>query len=616
MIELRISDKLCHLLGIVPSRYCSKIIGSALVFGFGCIVGASILVVTATIFMFPSISSSQMNPMLQNDLNLYYHQSSSPHCSQYSSSKIPAPLAASPSPSPSTLPPPPLFPPFPLRGSPPTAPPPPRESPSFPPFPGSPPPIPPPRESPSPLPSPSNTPSLPPALPPPGSPPLSLRNIFENSTDDNQTGSTYTVNSHYNSSVLSINDPPEFRNSGDTKVNLLSTVVSTFSSDSSNVSSGDDSESFDGDCDIYDGEWVRDVNREPYYALGSCPYIEKQPFDCYLNGKRDNDYLKWQWQWKSQPTNIRCNKNIPSVFDGTDFLERLRGKKLVFSGDSLNRNMFESLVCMLWNVVPDKTKVVRPSMQSEYKTRGDLSLIFEASFDYNCTIAYVWSAFLVNETNSKTRRSRERELKPERETLRLDQIDGLAASVYQDADVVVFDSYHWWVDGKTNNGQVSRNIKERVFEMMLAYRRALMSWRRWIDNNIDSTKTQVVFRGFSLSHYEGGKWNTGGKCNLETEPITNKEKYINPSALQVKILEDTLRKMKTPVIYMNVSKLTYYRSDAHPSLYGKNYTSQERSGAMLIQDCSHWCLPGVPDTWNELLYVSLLKAGKGSFGGR
>ncbi|KAI3922753.1 hypothetical protein MKW98_006884, partial [Papaver atlanticum] len=296
MIEVRISDKLCHLLGIVPSRYCSKIIGSALVFGFGCIVGASILVITATIFMFPSISSSRMNPMLQNDLNLYYHHSSSPHCSHYSSSKIPSPLAASPSSSPSTLPPPPLFPPFPLPGSPPLPPP------------TSPPPLPPPRESPSPLPSPSSAPSFPP-LPTPASPPLSLPNIFENSTNDNQTGSNYTVNSHYNSSVLSINDPPEVRNSGDTKVNLLSTVVSTFSSDSSNVSFGDDSESFDGDCDIYDGEWVRDVNRKPYYPPGSCPYIEKQPFDCYLNGKRDNQYLKWQW--KSQPTNIRCNKNIP-----------------------------------------------------------------------------------------------------------------------------------------------------------------------------------------------------------------------------------------------------------------------------------------------------------------
>jgi hypothetical protein len=29
------------------------------------------------------------------------------------------------------------------------------------------------------------------------------------------------------------------------------------------------------------------------------------------------------------------------------------------------------------------------------------------------------------------------------------------------------------------------------------------------------------------------------------------------------------------------------------------------------QDCVHWCLPGVPDTWNELLYALLFKEGWG-----
>ncbi|RZC59337.1 hypothetical protein C5167_006649 [Papaver somniferum] len=501
MIKLRISEKLCQLLGIVPSPYRSKRIGSALIFGFGCIIGVSVLILTAIIFMFPSISSSLMNPMLQNNLNRYYHKISSPHSSQSSPSTTTS----------------------------------------------SPPPPPPPLSSSSP----------PPPPPPPQSPKL-LDILTENT--NSQTGINYTGNSYDNSSSNVSIDLPKEGELVDAKENLLSTSPSNSSSSYSNTAYGGDD---DEDCDIYDGEWVRDVNQEPYYPPGSCPYIEKQPFDCYFNGKRDNEYLNWQWQWKSHPRNTGCSKNIPSFFNGTDFLERLRGKKL----------------------------------------------------DYNCTVAYVWSVFLVNETNSKTRRSRGSELKQEVETLRLDQIDGLAASVYQDADIVVFDSYHWWVEGKTNNGinyfQEGDYLYPKL-EIKKAFRKALTTWRKWIDNNIDSAKTQVVFRGFSLSHYVGGKWNTGGKCNLETEPIRSKEKYVNPDQSQLKILEDTLRKMKTPVIYMNVSKLTYYRSDGHPSVYGRNYTAQERIAA--IQDCSHWCLPGVPDTWNELLYVSLVKAGKGSFG--
>ncbi|XP_026442055.1 protein trichome birefringence-like 2 [Papaver somniferum] len=246
-------------------------------------------------------------------------------------------------------------------------------------------------------------------------------------------------------------------------------------------------------------------DRKPYYLPGSCPYIQTQATNCYSNGRPDVEYLKWQWQWQSHPTNAGCRKNIPSFLNATDFLERLRGKKFVFAGDSLNRNMYKA--------ISDKSRII--------SSGGDFTITYK---DYNCTIAFAWTAFLVNHLGVFT---------PEKETLRLDLIDEPSASGYRDADIIVFDAWHWWNYQKTHDG--------------------------------------------------GGKWNTGGGCNLETEPIPSKH-----------------------------IKLTYYRADAHPSVYGKNYNVQERIKAP--QDCSHWCLPGVPDTWNELLYATLLKAGKGSFG--
>ncbi|RZC92670.1 hypothetical protein C5167_007594 [Papaver somniferum] len=228
--------------------------------------------------------------------------------------------------------------------------------------------------------------------------------------------------------------------------------------------------------------------------------------------------------------------------------------------------------------------------------------------DYNCTVAFVWTAFLVNHLGVFT---------PEKETIRLDLIDELSASRYRDADIIVFDAWHWWNYQKTHDGinffQEGDYLYSKL-DINIAYTKALTTWSNWIDKNIDSNRTQVVFRGFSLTHFAGGKWNTGGGCNLETEPIPCNETYVKPSPIQWEILEGTLGKMKTDVLYLNVSKLTYYRADAHPSVYGKNYTVQERIKAP--QDCSHWCLPGVPDTWNELLYASLLKAGKGSFGNK
>ncbi|MCL7046083.1 hypothetical protein MKW94_025576, partial [Papaver nudicaule] len=71
----------------------------------------------------------------------------------------------------------------------------------------------------------------------------------------------------------------------------------------------------DGKCDIFEGEWVQVNGSKPYYPPGSCPYLKKQPFACYENGRPDDHFLRWQWQWQwqwpSQETDAGCN-DIPN----------------------------------------------------------------------------------------------------------------------------------------------------------------------------------------------------------------------------------------------------------------------------------------------------------------
>jgi hypothetical protein len=69
------------------------------------------------------------------------------------------------------------------------------------------------------------------------------------------------------------------------------------------------------------------------------------------------------------------------------------------------------------------------------------------------------------------------------------------------------------------------------------------------------------------------------------------------------IVEETIKHMKTPVTFLNITGISGFRTDGHPSIYGKGPGKRYASS---IQDCSHWCLPGVPDTWNEFLYFHLL----------
>lgn len=79
----------------------------------------------------------------------------------------------------------------------------------------------------------------------------------------------------------------------------------------------------------------------------------------------------------------------------------------------------------------------------------------------------------------------------------------------------------------------------------------------------------------------------------------------------MRALEYVIQQMKTPVSYLNITRLTHYRKDAHPSIYRMEYkTEAEKRAGLRVQDCSHWCLPGVPDIWNELLYASVLRMAK------
>ncbi|KAF9621986.1 hypothetical protein IFM89_029206 [Coptis chinensis] len=70
--------------------------------------------------------------------------------------------------------------------------------------------------------------------------------------------------------------------------------------------------------------------------------------------------------------------------------------------------------------------------------------------------------------------------------------------------------------------------------------------------------------------------------------------------------EVVIHKMKVPVILLNVTRLTNFRKDGHPSIYGKNVTDG-RKVSTRQHDYSHWCVPGVPDAWNELIYNKLFE---------
>lgn len=333
-------------------------------------------------------------------------------------------------------------------------------------------------------------------------------------------------------------------------------------------------------CDVTKGKWVYDESY-PLYTNGSCPFID-EGFNCVSNGRRDRNYMKWKWQPQD------CD--YPR-FNASKMLDLIRGKRLVFVGDSINRNQWESILCMLMGAIRDPKKVYETHGRRITKEKGNYSFKF---VDYKCTVEYYVSHFLVHESKARIGLKR----KP---TLRIDAIDH-GSSKWRGADILVFNTAHWWSHYKTKAGinyyQEGNQVHPRL-DVSTAYRKALMTWAGWVDRHINPGRRQVFFRNSAPSHFRGGEWNSGGHCMEAAWPLNDTSGMRYPE--KNKIVEEVILQMKTPVTLLDVTGLSAYRIDGHPSIYGKKPGNRNSK----IQDCSHWCLPGVPDMWNEILYFHL-----------
>lgn len=276
---------------------------------------------------------------------------------------------------------------------------------------------------------------------------------------------------------------------------------------------------------------------------------------------------------------------------------RMQDKTLAFVGDSLGRQQFQSLMCMITGGEDAHDVIDVGQKYGLVKPRGGVRPNGWAYWfpSTNATVLYYWSACLcdlepIDIKNPSTGYA-----------MHLDRPPAFLRLYLQQIDVLVLNTGHHWNRGKLRaNRWVMHvggmpNSNKRLAMIGDAKNFTIHSIVDWVNKQLPKHPHLTAFyRSISPRHFVNGDWNTGGSCDNTTPLSVGKEVMQNESSDY-----SAGNAVKgTGVKLLDITALSQLRDEGHISRFSITASPG-------VHDCLHWCLPGVPDTWNEILFAHI-----------
>lgn len=344
-----------------------------------------------------------------------------------------------------------------------------------------------------------------------------------------------------------------------------------------------------------------------------------------LLGDAASDNMTTPYCTQTTRNQSMCSKDALVPFNTYDASQCLAGSRLQFVGDSLSRQQMLSLQAMLYTSMPtvngqlkgNDGSVVRSLPSHRYyhrpfkdtPNRVRLSLLNGAVAPV--TLDWNHRNWWVDVSTANYEQTKKFMIEP-RSCIQLTN-----SLKNADTTVLIMNMGHWWGDvvefpydfkkgckcttsTKCNYSQHALNLPVRLTNeqvLLCAFREAVKTTVKALNHTHGGP---IVWRTMAASQYINGTWKRG-TCKLD------RPAYVQPAdndltALFNAILDEEIRPYMTlhfkpgrPYhIMLDVAELSDLRPDAKPS---------DRLPAPI--DCTHWCLPGIPDLWNVFMLHQL-----------